>query len=170
MGTAWSQDPLDETGARALVVQGQRQDEGQDADGEPRRDGDVDRLERVGQRREAEDLARDPGDPDQQCEQDRVDRLGEEQVGDALDVADDAPALADDVGQRRELVVEGTICATDRAAELLEPIATPISASLRASTSLTPSPVIATVLWRDCSALTIARFWSGGSGRTRCRR
>ena len=36
-----------------------------------------------------------------------------------------------------------------------------MSASLSASTSLTPSPVIATVCPRDCSACTMARFWSG---------
>jgi hypothetical protein len=36
-----------------------------------------------------------------------------------------------------------------------------MSASLSASTSLTPSPVIATVWPRDCSACTMARFWSG---------
>ncbi|CKR92727.1 Uncharacterised protein [Mycobacterium tuberculosis] len=54
-----------------------------------------------------------------------------------------------------------TICATAREAGLPEPIATPISASLRASTSLTPSPVIATVCPCDCRACTIARFWSG---------
>ncbi|SHS72396.1 Uncharacterised protein [Mycobacteroides abscessus subsp. abscessus] len=59
------------------------------------------------------------------------------------------------------LLSNSTICATAREAELPAPIATPISASLRASTSLTPSPVIATVCPCDCSALTIARFWSG---------
>jgi hypothetical protein len=37
-----------------------------------------------------------------------------------------------------------TSCATAREAELPEPMAIPISASFRASTSLTPSPVIAT--------------------------
>jgi hypothetical protein len=37
-------------------------------------------------------------------------------------------------------------------------MATPMSASLSASTSFTPSPVIATVCPLDCSAPTIARF------------
>ena len=59
------------------------------------------------------------------------------------------------------LLSSNTICATARDAELPDPIATPMSASLSASTSLTPSPVIATVWPRDCSACTIARFWSG---------
>ena len=40
-------------------------------------------------------------------------------------------------------------------------IATPQSASFNASTSLTPSPVIATVCPRDWSAWTIDRFWCG---------
>ena len=47
-----------------------------------------------------------PAKPDQHRQQHRVHRLGEEQVRDAFDVADDAPALADDVRQRRELVVQ----------------------------------------------------------------
>ena len=59
------------------------------------------------------------------------------------------------------LLSSNTIWATARDAELPEPIATPMSASLSASTSLTPSPVIATVWPRDCSACTMARFWSG---------
>ena len=41
------------------------------------------------------------------------------------------------------------------------PIATPMSASLRASASLTPSPVIATTCPLRCSACTSARFCSG---------
>ena len=59
------------------------------------------------------------------------------------------------------MLSSNTICATARDAELPEPIATPMSASLSARTSLTPSPVIATVCPRDCNACTIARFWSG---------
>ena len=38
-------------------------------------------------------------------------------------------------------------------------MAMPMSASLSASTSLTPSPVMATTWPRDCSAPTMARFW-----------
>ncbi len=40
-------------------------------------------------------------------------------------------------------------------------MATPMSASLRASVSLTPSPVMATACPRACSACTMARFWCG---------
>ena len=54
-----------------------------------------------------------------------------------------------------------TSCATARVAELPEPIATPMSASFSASTSFTPSPVIATTCPRDWSASTIARFCCG---------
>ena len=54
-----------------------------------------------------------------------------------------------------------TICATARVAGEPEPIATPRSASLSASTSLTPSPVMATVCPRDCRAETMARFCCG---------
>ena len=48
-------------------------------------------------------------------------------------------------GRVANLLSSNTIWATARDAGLPEPIATPISASLSASTSLTPSPVIATV-------------------------
>ena len=51
--------------------------------------------------------------------------------------------------------------ATARDAELPEPMAIPMSASLRARTSLTPSPVMATVRPRACRARTMARFWWG---------
>ncbi len=47
-----------------------------------------------------------PADADEQRQEHGVHRLGEEQVGDALDVADHPPALADHVGQRGEAVVE----------------------------------------------------------------
>ena len=40
-------------------------------------------------------------------------------------------------------------------------MAMPMSASLRASTSFTPSPVMATVWPAACRARTIWRFWSG---------
>ena len=51
--------------------------------------------------------------------------------------------------------------ATARLAEDPLPMAIPMSASLRASTSLTPSPVMATVRPRACRAATMARFWCG---------
>ena len=54
-----------------------------------------------------------------------------------------------------------TSWATARVAELPVPIAMPMSASFRARTSLTPSPVMATTWPRACIALTIARFCCG---------
>ncbi len=64
-------------------------------------------------------------------------------------------------GRVANLPSSNTSCATDRVAAAPDPMATPMSASLRASASLTPSPVIATTWPRDCSAPTIARFWAG---------
>ena len=90
-----------------------------------------------------------------------VHRLGEEQLGDPLDVADHLAALGDHVGQHGEAVVEQHELG-DRAGGVGPgPMATPTSASLSASTSLTPSPVIATVRPGTCRAPTIARFWWG---------
>ena len=54
-----------------------------------------------------------------------------------------------------------TNSATARLAALPEPMAIPMSASFRASTSFTPSPVIATVRPPACRAPTMARFWCG---------
>ena len=54
-----------------------------------------------------------------------------------------------------------TSWATDRVAAAPDPMATPMSADLRASTSLTPSPVMATTWPRECRAFTMARFCSG---------
>ena len=53
-----------------------------------------------------QERVRPPGEPDRDREQHRVDRLGHEQVGDPLDVGDDAPAFGDDARQRREAAVE----------------------------------------------------------------
>lgn len=64
-------------------------------------------------------------------------------------------------GRVAKLSSSSTICATARVASLPEPIATPMSASLRASTSLTPSPVIATVCPRAWRAPTSSRFCCG---------
>ena len=64
-------------------------------------------------------------------------------------------------GRVANLLSSNTIWATAREAGLPDPIATPMSASLSARTSLTPSPVIATVWSRACRAWTMARFWSG---------
>ena len=54
-----------------------------------------------------------------------------------------------------------TSCAACAAASLPDAIATEQSASFNASTSLTPSPVIATVLPFFFKAWTNCRFWSG---------
>ena len=64
-------------------------------------------------------------------------------------------------GRASNVESSSTSCATARVAELPEPIATPMSASFSASTSFTPSPVIATTCPRDWSASTIARFCCG---------
>ena len=64
-------------------------------------------------------------------------------------------------GSVANLPSSSTSCATERVAAAPEPIATPMSASLSASASFTPSPVIATTWPRDCSAPTIARFCCG---------
>ena len=80
----------------ALVVGRQGQDEGGDADGEPARDGDVDRLEG----------GFDGEDHRQHGDDGRINRLRQEEIRHALDVAEHAPALPDHVGERRELVIE----------------------------------------------------------------
>ena len=54
-----------------------------------------------------------------------------------------------------------TMCETWQAASEPEAIATEQSASLRARTSFTPSPVMATVWPAALSARTKRRFWSG---------
>ncbi len=64
-------------------------------------------------------------------------------------------------GNVAKLLLSSTICATARVASDPDPIETPMSASLRASTSFTPSPVIATVCPRDCNAATMSRFCCG---------
>ena len=64
-------------------------------------------------------------------------------------------------GRELKAPSSSTTSATAREAGLPEPIATPRSASLSARTSFTPSPVIATMWPRDCSAATMARFCWG---------
>ncbi len=64
-------------------------------------------------------------------------------------------------GRVEKLLFNRTIWATALVASEPEPMLTPMSASLRARTSLTPSPVIATVWPRDCSAPTMSRFCCG---------
>ncbi len=64
-------------------------------------------------------------------------------------------------GSAAKLLSSSTICATARVASLPDPIATPMSASFSARTSLTPSPVIATVWPRRWSAPTMSRFCRG---------
>ena len=58
-------------------------------------------------------------------------------------------------GRVAKLSSSSTSCATPRVAAAPEPIATPRSESLIASTSFTPSPVMATLWPRDCRAATI---------------
>lgn len=64
-------------------------------------------------------------------------------------------------GRVAKLLFSSTIWATARVASEPEPMETPMSASFSARTSLTPSPVIATVCPRDWSAATISRFCCG---------
>ena len=49
---------------------------------------------------------RDPLDPDDGGQQDRIHRFRNEEVGHPLDVVDDPPPLSQDLRQRRELIVE----------------------------------------------------------------
>ena len=64
-------------------------------------------------------------------------------------------------GRVAKLSSSSTILAAARVAPLPDPIATPRSARVSASTSLMPSPVIATVWPRDWSAVTKICFWRG---------
>ncbi len=64
-------------------------------------------------------------------------------------------------GRESNAPLSRTSWATARDAELPEPMAMPMSESFRASTSLTPSPVMATTCPRFCRAATIFRFWCG---------
>ena len=64
-------------------------------------------------------------------------------------------------GRCENLPSSRTSCATARVAADPLPMATPISASLSAIASLTPSPVMATTCPRLCSAATTARFCCG---------
>ena len=64
-------------------------------------------------------------------------------------------------GNAENLFVSSTSCATLRVAGAPEPMATPMSAFFSASTSLTPSPVMATVRFWRCSDSTICCFCSG---------
>jgi len=64
-------------------------------------------------------------------------------------------------GSRAKPPSSSTRFATARAAGAPDPMAMPRSACLRARASLMPSPVMATVWPLDCSASTMAFFWSG---------
>ena len=65
------------------------------------------------------------------------------------------------LGMEAKLESSSTMWLTWLAASLPEAMAMEQSASLSASTSFTPSPVIATVCPRALSARTKRRFWSG---------
>ncbi len=64
-------------------------------------------------------------------------------------------------GMAAKVPSSSTTLATERLAWLPDPIATPRSACLRAWTSLTPSPTIATTCPAACSARTAASLWPG---------
>ena len=64
-------------------------------------------------------------------------------------------------GKTDHLLSSRTSCATARVAPDPFPMAMPRSAFFSAKTSLTPSPVIATVDPPSCSASTICCFWAG---------
>ena len=146
------QDARHEAGPRPFVVRREREEERRDADRQRRDERQLPREERE----------LEPDHPDADREQERVDRLGHEQVRHPLDVAEHPAALAHDGRQRRRSCRPAArVWATARVAAEPEPIATPMSASFRASTSFTPSPVIATTWPRDWSASTIARFCCG---------
>ena len=84
-------------------------------------------------------------DADGQDERRREYRLRDEQLGDALDVAQDLATLLDGEGDRRRSSRStSTTSATPLAIWLPDPSATATSHSLSAGTSLTPSPIIAT--------------------------
>ena len=86
-----------------------------------------------------------PGHADREGEQRGVDRLGDEQLGHPLDVGDHPAALGRrPTGAWRSGRRAGPARPRPGTAALPEPMAMPMSASLRASTSLTPSPVMAT--------------------------
>ena len=87
--------------------------------------------------------------------------LRHEEVGDAFDVGDDPAPLREHSGRCENLPSSRTSSATAFVACAPLPIATPMSASLSASASLTPSPVIATTWPSACRAWTKARFCSG---------
>ena len=64
-------------------------------------------------------------------------------------------------GRRSKRPSRSTIRDTALVAGAALPMAMPRSAVFRARASFTPSPVMATTCPRDCSACTIAFFWSG---------
>ena len=74
----------------------QREDEGRDPDRQQRRDSELARQEREGEVEDRREEDQEPG----------VDRLGQVQAAEAVDVARDPPALADRARQHRELVAQ----------------------------------------------------------------
>ena len=65
------------------------------------------------------------------------------------------------LGRAAKSLFSSTSWATWQALSAPEAMAMPQSASFRARTSLTPSPVMATVWPALCRARTILRFWLG---------
>jgi len=125
----------DEPWAVAPRVRREGQEEGRNADGHGVDDRQVAGQERVRQQGHAH------GDGQQR----RPDRLGDEEVGDPLDVGPSPGALRPTTpGQRGKPAISSTSSATAFRGARPNPTAIPRSASFSASTSLTTSPVMAT--------------------------
>ena len=101
------------------------------------------------------------GHADRERQQHRVDGLGQVEAGRALDVAEHPASLGHHARERVEVGVEQDELRHRARGVAPVPIAMPMSASFSARASFTPSPVIATVWPRACSAPTIARFCCG---------
>ncbi len=129
------QDPVEESGSNQVDVGCQREEQAGEADAEG-----ADQRELARQERELDLL-----DADDRRQQHGVHRLGDEEVGDPFDVVDDLAALRRAPREGGEAVVEQHQLRDRRAMPSCPlPMAMPMSESFSASTSLTPSPVMAT--------------------------
>ncbi len=130
------QDAPEEARPEPLGVGHEGEEEAGDPDGQRADERQVPGQEGEGNREQARDQRDDHG----------VERLGQEHVGHPLDVAQHPAALGHHArASRTNWLSSSTSCATARVAPEPDPMAMPRSAFLSASTSLTPSPVIATV-------------------------
>ena len=103
-------------------------------------------------------------EPPGRDEQDQhLGHVAAEEIEDELpDVVEDDTALFDGRSDRLEPIVTRTMAAACFATSVPRtPIATPTSAFLSAGASFTPSPSIATMAPRACSAVTIFSLCSG---------